>query len=247
MDLKALSDLNDKRRAVRQMLSPTDAGDALTSYYALWHDPRRTQLTLHTNSRHQVDGFVVVAQTGADLFRPTVTLRAPDEAAAGELLRSALTPGRAYYLAVPIALAGLVRPHLDIGQAAINRIYVLNPADFKPVVNVLVQSITSPEGALRFEIQSRGSPGSQGEVMAMAGTNWRSPSFAEIFVYTHPQARGRGWGKSVVSACTAAVLEDNLRPLYIVEEGNDASIGVAEVLGYVDSGLREMAGEGRLR
>jgi len=39
------------------------------------------------------------------------------------------------------------------------------------------------------------------------------------------------------------VLRDGLRPLYIVDEKNDASIAVAEALGYVDSGLREMTGK----
>jgi RimJ/RimL family protein N-acetyltransferase len=50
-----------------------------------------------------------------------------------------------------------------------------------------------------------------------------------------------------VSACTAALLEERLRPLYIVDEGNEASIRTAEAVGYVDSGLREFAGEGQLK
>ncbi len=82
MDLQQLTELNEKRRAIRPLLSPTDPADALTSYYALWHDPRRTQLTLHHDDRHRVDGFVTISQTGVDLFRPLVTLRAPDDTAA---------------------------------------------------------------------------------------------------------------------------------------------------------------------
>jgi predicted GNAT family acetyltransferase len=80
--------------------------------------------------------------------------------------------------------------------------------------------------------------------MALAGVNWRSPAFAEIFVYVHPRGRGRGWGKSVVSACTAALLDEHIRPLYTVEEGNEASGHIAESLGYVDTGLRQFVGEG---
>lgn len=83
--------------------------------------------------------------------------------------------------------------------------------------------------------------------MAMSGTNWRSPNFAEVFVYVHPRGRGRGWGRSVVSACTSALLEERLRPVYIVDEENEASIHIAEGLGYVDTGIREVSGEGRLR
>jgi predicted GNAT family acetyltransferase len=82
--------------------------------------------------------------------------------------------------------------------------------------------------------------------VALSGTNWRSPAFAEVFVHVHPQGRDRGWGKSVVSACTAALLEDRVRPLYIVDQNNEASIAIAEGLGYVDTGVREFSGEGQL-
>jgi predicted GNAT family acetyltransferase len=103
----------------------------------------------------------------------------------------------------------------------------------------LVQRVSSADGAPRFQIES------QGKLAAMSGTNWRSPSFAEVFVYVHPQGRGRGWGKSVVSACTAALLEERLRPLYVAEEGNEASIRIAEGLGYVDTGHRAFVAEGQ--
>jgi len=241
MDLNQLSELNDKRRAIRPLLSPTDPADALTSYYALWHDPRRTHLALHYDDKHQVDGFVTVSQTGIDLFRPLVTLRASGDTAAAELLRTALTPERPYYFIVPVALADIVRSQIEISRSSLNRIYLLDPGRFRPIINVLVQRVGAADGAPRFEIES------QGEVMAMAGTNWRSPSFAEVFVYTHPRGRGRGWGRSVVSACTAALLEEKLRPLYIVDEGNETSIRIAEAMGYIDSGLREFAGEGQLK
>jgi hypothetical protein len=240
MDLPQLTALNERRRAIRHLLSPTDPADALTSYYALWHDPRRTQLTLHYDDRHQVDGFITVSQTGVDLFRPLVTLRAPGEAAVAELLHAALAPNRSYYLIAPVTLASAFRDQVAFKQSSLNRIYLLDPARFEPIINVLVQRVSAADGAPRFEIES------QGETMAMSGTNWRSPTFAEVFVYAHPSARSRGWGKSVVSACTAALLEEKLRPLYIVEEGNEASIRTAEAVGYVDTGLREFAGEGSL-
>jgi L-amino acid N-acyltransferase YncA len=186
-----------------------------------------------------VDGFIAVCQTGVDLFRPLVTLRAPDERTAADLLSTALAANRPYQVLVPITLASAVRSRLQTSRSALLQIYRLDPASFQPVINVLVQRVTSADGAPRFQIES------QGEVVAMSGTNWRSPSFAEIFVYVHPKGRGRGWGRSVVSACTAALLEDGLRPLYLVEEGNAASIQIAEGLGYVDSGSRHYVAEGR--
>jgi GNAT superfamily N-acetyltransferase len=241
LDLQRLNELQEKRRAIRPLLSPTAPADALTSYYALWHDPRRTQLILHHDAAGRVDGFVAVCQTGADLFRPLVTLHAPDEPVAGYLLREALTSNRPYQVIVPVTLASAVREYMEILSSTLNRIYLLDPARFQPVINVLVQRVAGAEGSPRFQIES------QGQVVAMSGTNWRSPTFAEVFVYVHPRGRGRGWGKSVVSACTNALLEERVRPLYLVEERNEASISIAEGLGYVDTGFRQFVGEGRLK
>lgn len=241
MNLQELNELNQKRRSIRHLLSPGDPADALASYYALWHDPRRTRLTVHQSAQEEIDGFCVVCQTGVDLFRPLVTLRAPDEGTVADLLQAALEQNRPYQVIVPVTLASAVRAHLELSRSALVHVYRLDPSRFQPVVNVLVQQATAAGGPPRFQIES------QGQVMAMSGTNWRSPTFAEVFVYVHPRGRGRGWGRSVVSACTAALLEERLRPLYTVEEGNEASAHIAQGLGYVDTGLREFVGEGRLK
>jgi len=244
LDLNRLNELNDKRREIRRLLSPADPADALASYYALWHDPRRTQITLHRDPQGRADGFLIVAQTGADLFRPLVVLRAGHDDAAVELLRGTLAPNRPYQVIVPLTLASAVRTAMTVTSSRITYVYRLDPARFQPVINVLVRRVDPPGegtpggGNYRFEIES------QGQVMAMSGTNWRSPDFAEVFVYVHPRARGRGWGRSVVSACSNALLEERLRPLYMAEEGNAASARIAEALGYVDTGLRDFVGEG---
>lgn len=240
MDFQDLNELNEKRRLIRPLLSPGDPADALASYYALWHDPRRTRLTLHSDAQGKVDSFLVVAQTGADLFRPLVTLRAPGPEAVGTLLGEALAPNRPYQVIAPVRLASAVRDHLHVIKSALTRLYVLDPSRFQPIINVLVQPIAGAEGTMRFQIES------QGQVMAMAGVNWRSPAFAEIFVYVHPSGRGRGWGRSVVSACTAALLEQRVRPVYTVDDENEASQRIAEALGYTDTGLRDLVAEGQL-
>jgi hypothetical protein len=240
VNLDKLKEVNEKRRAIRHLLSPTDPADALASYYALWHDPRRTRLTLHYGASERADGFLAVCQTGADLFRPVVTLRTRDRTVVPLLLGEGLVPDRPYQVIVPVTLAPTLRDHMRVSQSVLNRIYILDRSRFQPVVNVLVQRTFGPDGDPRFQIES------QGEVMALSGTNWRSPTFGEVFVYVHPRGRGRGWGKSVVSACTNDLLEKGLRALYLAEEGNQASISLAESLGYVDTGAREFAGEGRL-
>lgn len=236
-----LSNLQEERRALRPLLSPHDPADALASYYALWHDPKRTQLLVRRNAQGNADGFVAVCQTGADLFRPLVTLRAPDANSAGQLLREALVPHRPYQVMVPVVLASAVREHLDVQQSRLLSIYRLEPARFQPIVNVLVQRSTGPDGTPRFQIES------QGKAVAVSGTNWRSPTFAEVYVYVDPIGRNRGWGKSVASACTASLLEARITPLYLVEDGNDKSARLAEELGYADTGLREFAAEGQIK
>lgn len=247
MDLTRLNELNDKRREVRRLLSPADPADALPGYYALWHDPRRTQLTLHHDAQGYVDGFLVVAQTGADLFRPLVVVHAPNEDTAGELLRGVLASNRPYQVIVPLTLASAVRQAMTVTGSRLTHVYRLDPARFEPIINVLVRRVDPPgdaastgSGNFRFEIES------QGNVMAMSGTNWRSPDFAEVFVYVHPRARGRGWGRSVVSAVSNALLQERVRPLYMAEEGNPASERIAEALGYVDTGLRNFVAEGQI-
>jgi len=53
-------------------------------------------------------------------------------------------------------------------------------------------------------------------VIAAASTNWRSPYFAEVGVWTQEGRRGRGLAKAVVSACTAELLKEGIKPLYIL-------------------------------
>jgi hypothetical protein len=241
MEHQQIDELTETRRSIQPLLSASEPADGLTSYYALWHDPHRTHLASHRNLQGRVDGFVAVSQTGSDLFRPLITLRAADDAVVGQLLHSALAPNRFYRVIVPIGLAAAVRAHMDISRSSLTYTYRLDPTRFRPIINVLVQQVEGADGSPRFQIES------QGQLAAMSGTNWRSPFFAEVFVYSIPMGRRRGWGRSVVSACTARLLEDRLRPLYIVEEGNQASLRIAEGLGYVTTGHCEFVGEGKLK
>ncbi len=222
-------------------LSLTDPGDALVAYYALYHDPGRTLLWLHCNADDRIDGLVTVCQTGFNLFQPTVALRAPTAEVAVELLGQALHPGRPYYLVTTPALGPALQAVVRLDREERNRIYRFDPRRYRPEINVLVQPARAADGSSKFVIRS------QGQIAAEAGVNWRSPHFAELFVYTHPLARGRGWGKAVVAACATTLIESGVQPLYMVSEGNEASIALAESVGFVDTGAREFAGTGVCR
>jgi len=240
-----VTDLSAQRRAIRPLLAPSDPADALTAYYALYHDARRTQLVLHCTPGGDADGFVAVCQTGHDLFRPLVVIRAPSDEAVGELVRWALSPGRPYFLIAPLGLVKVLERFLDMAQPTINRIYRVDAERFHPAqaieINVLLEERRGPGGQPRWEIRS----GSK--VAAAAGANWRSPFCAEIYVYTEPEFQRRGWARTVLQAATASLLREGLLPLYMVEETNLSSILLAEAVGYSDTGRRHLIGEVYLR
>jgi ribosomal protein S18 acetylase RimI-like enzyme len=178
-------------------------------------------------------GFVGRFQTGQDLFRPLVTMRCRTAGAARELLKLALAPGRPYIFFANLNQLSLAAEGLRLENERIFSIYRLEVTCFQPVINVLVQHKTAANGAPRCEIRS-------GEVAAVAGVNWQSPSFAEIYVETDPAVRERGWGRSVVTALCERLLRDGRFPLYLVEPRNEASCALAESVGFVDTGSRQV-------
>jgi hypothetical protein len=221
-----------------EFLSLTEPRDALAAYYALYHDPGRSQLWLHYEAGDRIDGFVAVCQTGFNLFQPTVILRARDAKIADTLLHEALYPGRPYYVVTTPTLDLVVRAVIQLEREDINRVYRFDPLRYLPEINVLVQPARTPDGLPRFVIRSRGQTASE------AGVNWRSPHFAELFVYTQPWAQGRGWGKAVVAACASTLVQAGVQPLYMFSEGDQASARLAESAGFVDTSAREFAGSG---
>ncbi len=222
---------------LERLINPTAPEDALTNYYAFQY-PRTS---LHTFSRGgDVEGFLAICQTGQDLFAPLVVMRAFSDNVLEILMREHLDPRREYLLNVREDMAAVLRQHLTIWDEAISRIYTVDQASFRPVINVLVQQCSTANGHPRFEIRSGG------EVSAVAAVTWQSDRFAEIGVSTVPAQRGWGWGKAVVSACTAVVLAAGLIPLYVVAEDNQPSVHIAETLGYHFTGKCEFSCRGRL-
>lgn len=235
--LRTVPSLEQQRQEIRRLVDDRSPAQAFTAYYALHHDPRRTALFIHRTATGLPDGFLVRAQTGIDLFRPVVVLSAKTENVAIELCQAGLVANRPYYLVAPLRLGATVNRVLVVTDAEELRVYRLDPNRFEPQLNVLTVSNPAPDGSPRFEI------GSNGIVHAAAGVNWRSPNFAEVYVYTEAAARGRGWGKAVVSALVAALLGGGHTPLYVVNDQNAPSITLAESVGFVDTGAREYAGQ----
>ncbi|HJN42068.1 MAG: GNAT family N-acetyltransferase [Anaerolineales bacterium] len=231
-----MPDIATKRARVQALLSAHSPADAIATYYALHHDPARTRLFLHHDAAGHADGFLVRAQTGMDLFTPTVIARAPSEQAAATLFQSGLIAGRPYFLLLPPELEAVAFRDLEVSAAERLHVYCLEPKHFRPVINALVQPGAGQNGMPRFEIRS------EQRALSTAAVIWRSPHFAEISVSTAPEARGRGWGRSVVSALANEILTMDVQPLYITAGDNQASIRVAKALGFDDTDARIFSG-----
>lgn len=228
-----MSSLSEQRKLVRQLVDDTNPKDAPTAYYALFHDPKRSALFTATGSNGKATGFVGRFQTGIDLFRPVVTMVVRHPEVADELLPQALMPGRPYIFFANLNQLPMISDHLQIENQRILQIYRLEVTHFQPQVNVLVVRKRSPNDTPVCEINSRG-------VKAIAGVNWQSPGFAEIYVHVDEPARERGWGKSVVAALVDELLREGRRPIYLVESRNEASRRLSESLGFVDTGYRQV-------
>jgi GNAT superfamily N-acetyltransferase len=234
------SELDLLRRRARTLLDLTAARDALAAYYALYHSKERTELLVEEGTGGRADGLLAICQTGWDLFRRVVVLRARSGDVATALLHRGLKSLRPYYVLTTPELGPAVGEVLQTEQIEKTRIYRLDMARYSPVTNVLVVPVRSDDGATRFVIRS------QGKIAAEAGTNWRSPHFAEVYVRTAPEAQGRGWGKAVVESCASWLIRSGVQPIYVVAEGNERSIRLARSVGFVDTGARELAIQGSL-
>ncbi len=230
--------IREARNTIRhRLLDDTSIIDAPTAYYALYHDPNRSEIRTRLRPSGRPDGFVGRFQTGYDLFRPLVTMRCRTPEVAADLLAEMLIPARPYIFFASANQIDNLGGSFQIEVERLLHIYYLDSARFRPTVNVMVIERTAPDGQPRFEIHSGGP-------MAVSGINWMSPGFAEIFVHTEPLARKRGWGRSVVTACTEHVIRSGHLPLYLVEPDNDASVELARSVGFVDSGARQIYVEG---
>jgi RimJ/RimL family protein N-acetyltransferase len=224
-----------ERDRLRVLLDEQSPRDALACYYALYHPAARTSLYVVATPPSRPEAFLVRARTGQDLFRPLITLRSPGTAPASLLLQAALAPGENAYFSLPAPLGSLLASTLEIHERSTLEIHILEARHFQPVVNIFVTHSKSPDGLTRYEVRQ------SGRLLAAAGLNWRSRRFAEIFVHTEPETRERGYGRSVVSGLCAELLSEGLTPLYHVEPDNEASLRLAQGLGFIDTGEREFA------
>ena len=249
--------LPDKRRAIRSLLDERSVEDSQAVYYAFYHPDEKTQLITYPDEGFQAQGYVCMARTGIDLFRPLVTVRFPSSTSSrqididltSELIRSSIPPGMGVILSTLEDYEPMLGALFEIHKEQRLRVFALNRARFEPVINVLVTKAESYNGLPRYIIRQTGQTanGESGEILASAGLNWRSPHYAELYVHTKSLHRRQGLGLSVVSSMAQHVLELGQTPLYVANASNDASLQFAQSLGFVDTGVRWFLFEGIVR
>ena len=227
------------RAALTPLLNDQSPADALAVYYALHHPADRGEIFVHQSTAlRRADGFLVRARTGMDLFRPLVTFRADTEEAAEALFQDGMIPNRPYYMVAPESFSSWIERYLSISEVETYKIYRFEAPSVAPPINVLLVTGQSPDGTPRAEIRSTAN-----QAGAVAGVNWMSPRWAEIYVHTDPAVRGRGWGKAVVSTVAQQLISRGRIPLYVTSDANEYSMRLAEAVGFVDTGYREIVGQ----
>lgn len=240
--------LAEKRRAIRRLLNENEAADAVAAYYALYHPDNRTSLSVYPPGADRARGYIASSRTGIDLFRPLLTLRLPTSSMeeTPELLYQALTPGASVFIHAPLGYRPILSAFFDIQTAQELYLFELDQQRYEPEVNVLVHRSSTPDGLPRFVIRPTHAE-SEGEIGASATVNWMSPHFADVTVYTNPQYRQRGWGRSVVTALVKQLLQSGRTPLYEVVQSNEASIQLARRVGFRNTGADKVLLEATLR
>lgn len=234
-----------KQGAIRHLLDERNPADAMAAYFAFYYPPEKTTLVTYPADGDRASGYVALSRTGVDLFRPFVTLRLPDDMRAGTLLlQSALPEGASAIISAPAAYFPLLQALFDIETEEHVWLYRLDPRGFEPIINVLVTQDTGANGFPRFLIRP---PQERSVTAAVAGLNWMTSDFGEISVNTAPGYRRRGWGRSVVSAMANHLIENGRIPLYVVAKNNEASIQLAEGVGFTYTGIDQVIIQGSRR
>jgi len=242
--------LTEKRRAIRPLLQEHDPVDAISVYYAFYHDDNKTNLVLLPPDTRPAKGYLCFSRTGIDLFRPLLTMRLPARPGeAADLFYNAMPPGVEVIISAPASYLPILGAFFEIQKEEQLLIYKLNSGQFEPVINVLVAREDSPDGRTGFVIRESSQDRSRAEsqVIASAWLNWESPRFAEISVRTQAAFRRRGLGRSVVAAAAQYILENGRTPLYVVAHNNQPSLQLAESLGFANTGAKEVILEATLR
>jgi GNAT superfamily N-acetyltransferase len=229
------------RGQLARLLDERSARDAMAAYYALRHPADRLNLCAYYPTNSGVSGFLAIARTGLDLFRPLAIPFVAQQAALTALLRVGLEPGRPVVLHLPLEQRGWAEETVDLSDVRVSELLRLDLRQFEPIVNVLVVESRTPVGWPRYEIRS-------GKVLRVAaGLNWKGSAFAEVYLEVEPAMRGQGYAESVLAAIAGRLLAESVVALYRVEDEDPFARMEAEQLGFRSTGIRTLTAQAVLR
>lgn len=215
--------------------------DAMVAYYGLQHPADRVVVYGYYQVSHAPSGFLTLAQTGFDLFRPIAVPFVGSPAALKALLSVSLQRGRPVVLHLPAEQRAWAEEMVDLSETRTMELYRLDTKAFRPEINVLVVPVPSPTGLPRFEVRS-------GEVVrASAGVNWKGDLFAEVYVESQPEAANQGHRRSALAAIAGQLLSEGRLPLHQVGEADLAAQAEAHWVGFRRTGERSLVAQALLR
>jgi hypothetical protein len=227
----------EHRHILRRLVDPHSVADAMPAYYALEHPCERTQLYGYYPSADNLSGFLTVAQTGFDLFRPIVVPFVANAEALRGMLTQGLKANRAYLVYLPIDQQDFIRGDFPFSPLQVSNLLRLDQRAFAPMINVMIIKTEAASGLPRFEIHSS----VQG--FAAAGINWMSSTAAEMYVEADDAGRRRGFTKSVLAALIEHLLAQNRTVLFRVADDDYNAFEDAFDLGFKPTGVRTLLAE----
>ena len=243
-----MSQWESARHAIRHLLDERHPAHAMAAYYALNHPSERTTLMLWPSPPAPASGYLCLAMTGLDLFRPLITGHLPaaaDEAA--HLFHHCLPPGTSLLITAPSQDRPLLAALFDLEQESTLRLYDYRQLRTEPAINVLISQEEMPQGWPRYVIRQPDSQTGQNRVVASAQINWQGRYYAEISVQTAAGYQRRGFARSVVQALIADIQSSGRTPLYRVATANEASQALAQSVGFRPTSFEFVMLAGTLR
>jgi ribosomal protein S18 acetylase RimI-like enzyme len=111
---------------------------------------------------------------------------------------------------------------------------VLGPADTPEIIALVELTQPGPFAARTVEIGRYVGLRDNGRLIAMAGERLQPPGYTEVSaVCTHPDYRGRGLGRQMISAIMQGILARGETPFLHTRAGNADAIKLYERLGFV--------------
>lgn len=224
----------DERELIKRLINPRVASDAQAAYYALEHPRERTALHGFFPQEAVLSGFIAIAQTGFDLFRPLIVPFTGTDDSLVQLLNQAVPKNRPHIISLPIEQEAVLEGRFSLEKLQVSSLLRLDLRGFEPILNILVMEQENSEGWPRFEVRANGGG------YAAAGLNWKSKYAAEIYIESDEDGRRRGFSKSVLSALIDRLLAEKVLVLFRVVDDDYGSFEDAFDLGFVPTGVRSI-------